>query len=296
MNATLRHWLTLFLLAAVWGSSFILIKRGLYAADGTALFCPLQVGALRISIAGLFLLPIALRKTKLLKFGKIRYFLLAGLCGNAIPAFLFATAQSKIPSSLAGMLNATVPLFSLSIAYFVFRVKIKNTQWLGMLLGLAAAFGLLFLGESIRGKAFNPIYPAMVLIATFLYAVNLNIVKHYLKDQSAVAITSVALMLVMPIGLTVLAFTDFGDKLQTMPGAWSALGAIALLAIFGTALALILFNRLVQETNTLFASSVTYLIPVVAVIWGLLDGETVTFMQVGCIAAMLGGVLLINRG
>jgi len=295
MTASLRQWLTLFLLAAVWGSSFILIKRGLYAPDGSVLFSPLQVGALRISIAGLFLLPIALRKTKLLKFGKIRFFLLAGLCGNALPAFLFATAQSKIPSSLAGMLNATVPLFSLLMAYFVFRVKIKNGQWFGMFLGLAAAFGLLFLGESVRGKSFDPIYPALVLVATFLYAVNLNIVKHYLSDQSAVAITSVALMLVMPIGVVVLGFTDFTQKMETMPGAWGALGAIALLAILGTALALILFNRLVQETNTLFASSVTYLIPVVAVIWGLFDGETVSVLQVGCIAAMLVGVLLINR-
>lgn len=295
MGASIRHWLILVLLAAVWGSSFILIKRGLYTDDGSMLYTPAQVGALRITIAGLFLLPLALRNLQKLKFGKFRIFLLAGLCGNALPAFLFALAQTKIPSSLSGMLNSTVPLFSLLMAYFVFHVKIRSSQWLGMLIGLGAAIGLLSFGESVTGDNLNIWYASLILVATFLYAVNLNIIKHYLSEHSALAITSLSLMMVAPIGIITLSFTDIDSTLTTNPSALAGLGYITILAIGGTALALILFNRLVQETNTLFASTVTYLLPIVAVVWGVFDGETVNAEQVCCVGCMLLGVWLINR-
>ncbi len=243
------------------------MKRGLFAEDHTALFSGTQVGAMRIVIAALFMAPIALRRTKLLKNGKMKYFLAIGLFGNAIPAFLFATAQTKIPSALAGMLNALVPIFSLLIAVFVFKVKVRNWQIGGIAIGILATIGLVWGSGQLAGADINLGYAMLVVLATLCYAISLNVMKQFLQNDPAVAITSLALLLVSPIGFAVLFSTDFVDKMTYLPGAWYGFAAIAVLAILGTALALVLFNKLVQDTNTLFASSVTYLIPIVAIFW-----------------------------
>jgi drug/metabolite transporter (DMT)-like permease len=272
-----------------------LIKRGLFTPDHTALFTGTQVGALRIVVAALFLSPIAVRRLGLLKNGKLKYFLTIGLFGNAIPAFLFATAQTKIPSALAGMLNAMVPIFSLLIAVFVFHVKVRRWQVVGIVAGLFASFGLVAGSGQLAGADIQYGYALLVVLATFCYAVSLNTMKQFLQNEPAVAITSLALLLVSPIGFGILFSTDFVFKMNHMPGAWYGFGAIAVLAILGTAIALVLFNKLVQDTNTLFASSVTYLIPIVAIGWGLSDGETVSLIQIICALVMLAGILLINR-
>jgi drug/metabolite transporter (DMT)-like permease len=290
-----RHWFILVLLALIWGSSFILIKRGLFDSGGQELFTGSQVGALRVVIAALFMLPLAIPKMKLLRNGRWKFFLAVGLFGNAIPAFLFANAQTHIPSALAGMLNAMVPIFSMLIAVFIFHVKVKWTQVLGIFLGLFSAAGILLAAGGFQGVDIHPGYSLLVVLATLCYAISLNVIKQFLQDEPAVAITGLALVLVSPLGILVLLSTDFAERLSHLDGALKGLGAVTLLAVFGTALALILFNRLVQQTNTLFASSVTYLIPLVAVLWGVFDGEFINETQVLCGVAMLFGIVLINR-
>ncbi len=292
---SLKNWLILIALAITWGSSFILMKRGLFAADHTELFSGTQVGSLRIIIAALFMAPIALSRLSLLKNGKLKFFLAIGLFGNAIPAFLFATAQTEIPSALAGMLNALVPVFSLLIAVFVFKVRVKNLQIVGIVVGLLAAIGLVVGSGKLAGAEIHFGFALLVVLATLCYAISLNTMKQFLQNEPAVAITSLALLLVSPIGFVALFSTDFLDKMETLPGAWYGLGSIAILAVLGTAIALVLFNKLVQDTNTLFASSVTYLIPIVAIGWGLLDGERLSAIQIGCALVMLAGIALINR-
>ncbi len=250
---------------------------------------------MRIVFAGLFLAPIAIRNLKLLRKGRFWFFLIVGTCGNALPAFLFATAQTHIPSALAGMLNATVPLFSLLIAYFIFKVNVNKWQIIGLFIGLFAAIGLLI---SSGGTSDTPVkigYAALVLVATLCYAISLNTIKQYLKVESAIAITSLALLMVIPAGIIILLSTDFIPRLSANEYAIQGVGAVAILGIIGTALALILFNQLVKDTNTIFASSVTYLIPLVAIGWGLIDNEVISFGQIGFALIMLGGVILINR-
>ncbi len=279
----------------VWGSSFILIKRGLFTPQGTTLFSGIQVGALRIVFAAMFMLPFVWKYLKLLKKDNILPFLVVGFCGNAIPSLLFATAQTEIPSALAGMLNGMVPLFSLLIAFFVFHVKVKSWQVAGLLLGLFASIGLMLnSGGEIPGEI-NIWYALLVVLATICYAISLNTIKQYLQEESTIAITGVALIIVCPLGLGLLYATDFIETAQQVDGAWMGIGSIALLAVFGTALALLLFNKLVQETNTIFASSVTYLIPLVAISWGISDGEEFNFAQIAFAGLMLGGIVLINR-
>lgn len=221
--------------------------------------------------------------------------LVVGLCGNAIPAVLFAVAQTKIPSSLAGMLNAMVPLFSLIIAFFIFKVKVKSWQVAGLFLGLFSSIGLLyFSGNGLEGEIHLG-FALLVVLATLCYAISLNTIKQYLQNESAIAITGIALLLVSPLGIGVLLASDTISTVQQHESALTALGAVSILAVFGTALSLMLFNKLVQDTNTIFASSVTYLIPVVAIGWGIIDGEHINTIQILCVFTMLAGIVLINR-
>ena len=295
-GATVRQWTLLFLIAAIWGSSFILIKRGLFTVDGQKLFSPIQVGALRIVIAALFMVPLVIKKLSPLKNGKIKFLLLVGLFGNGIPAFLFAMAQTEIPSALAGMLNALVPVFSMLIALVVFGVAIRRFQILGVGIGLSGATGLVLGAGGIEGGDINLWYAGLIVLATICYAISLNVIKQFLQNESSVAITGIALIMVSPAGLAVLIASDFFAVLANVEGAPMGLAAIALLAVLGTAIALIVFNKLVQETNTVFASSVTYLIPLVAIGWGLADGESLNLWQGLSALVMLGGIFLINRG
>lgn len=292
---TFRNWGSLLILAGIWGSSFILIKRGLFTPAGEELFTSSQVGALRILIAALFMLPFALKNVRLLKNGKAVFFLAVGLFGNAIPAFLFARAQTEISSALAGMLNSLVPLFSLIIAFFIFKVHVKRLQVMGLFLGLISAIGLVYFSGDVVESPGNIWYAILVVIATLCYAVSLNTIKQYLQNESAVGITALALLLVSPIGAIVLINGDFQERVVSSPDALYGLGAIATLAMIGTAIALIIFNKLVQDTNTLFASSVTYLIPLVAILWGIADGEKLEITQIFFAASMLTGIFLINR-
>jgi len=291
----LKNWGFLVVLACIWGSSFILIKRGLYAPDGTELFSSVQVGALRIVIAAIFMLPLSLKSLKILYSKKIRVFIVVGLFGNALPAFLFAIAQTKISSALAGMLNALVPLFSLLIAFFIFKVRVRYWQVAGLFIGLMAAIGLVYFSGADMDGSSNNWYALLVVAATLCYAISLNTIKQYLHDESAVNITGLALLLVSPIGIFFLVTTGFYTTLTETQGSYYGLGAIALLAIIGTALALIIFNKLVQDTSAIFASSVTYLVPLVAILWGIADGEELQFLQIVCAFVMLGGIFLINR-
>jgi drug/metabolite transporter (DMT)-like permease len=285
----------LFLTAVIWGSSFILIKRGLFTADGQELFTPLQVGAMRILFAALFMLPFVTNRFQTLKNGKFKYLLAVGVFGNGIPAFLFAIAQTELPSALAGMLNALVPVFSMLIGLAVFGVRIKLLQALGVFIGLGSAVGLILSTGQIDGSTINISYALLVVAATICYAISLNIIKQYLQEESAISITGLALVLVSPVGLVILLSTDFTSRVNSIDGAWSGVGAISILAILGTAIALMVFNKMVKETSTIFASSVTYLIPLIAIIWGLLDGENLVTSQVVCALTMLGGIFLINR-
>jgi drug/metabolite transporter (DMT)-like permease len=292
--AELKHWGMLFTTAAIWGSSFILIKRGLFTSDGQELFSPLQVGAMRIVIAALFMLPIVLKSFKKLKNGKFKYLLAVGVFGNGIPAFLFALAQTEIPSALAGMLNALVPIFSMMIGLAFFKIRIKLLQASGVIIGLGSAIGLVLSGGEMDGNMHLG-YALLVVGATICYAISLNVIKQFLYEESAIAITGLALVLVSPVGLAILLSTDFFNTINEIEGAGTGIGSISILAILGTAIALMVFNKMVKETTTIFASSVTYLIPLVAILWGLADGETLSIGQISCALLMLGGIFLINR-
>lgn len=283
------QWATLLLLALVWGSSFILMKRGLES------FSNQQVAAYRIVVSFLMLLPIAWRHIKQLK-GKYLYPLLAvGLLGNCFPAFLFTKAQTGLDSSFAGMLNALVPLFALLIGTFFFRMKMHRMQGIGVAIGLLGAAGL-FLANGIAGLEINLGYGIYIIIATVFYGITLNVIKKHLHDLNATALTSLAFLLIGPPTCIYLFMSGFFSSLKMHDTSMMTnLMYVTILGIFGTGLAVILFNKLIKHTTTLFAASVTYLVPIVAIFWGILDGEALTVYHFLWMSVIIIGVYLINR-
>jgi drug/metabolite transporter (DMT)-like permease len=288
LNKPAIQWLLLLLLAFVWGSSFILMKRGLES------FNNLQVASLRIVIAYLFLLPIALKNIRKIKGKYWGYLLIAGLLGNGIPAFLFTTAQTEISSSLTGMLNSLVPLFTVLVGLIGFGLTLRVKRFAGVLLGLAGAIGLLSVQGFDVGDG-NQAYALLVILATICYATNINFIKTYLGPINSIDITSFGFFFLGPPTLIYLLMSDFNDILTNDPNAFQNLFYIALLSIFGTALAVILFNILIKKVSAVYASSVTYIIPVFALMWGFIDGEVIKPMHIFWISIILSGIYIVNR-
>jgi drug/metabolite transporter (DMT)-like permease len=279
----------LIILTLIWGTSFILIKQGL------KIFAPDEVGALRVASAALFLLPAALVRIKELTKDNYWKLFLSGMMGIFIPAFLFAIAQTRMDSSVAGMLNTLTPIFTLLIGAIIFQQKFKTLAVVGILLGFVGAILLMFARSGGSLGAIN-VFALLILVACILYGSNLNFIKYKITDLKALTITSVSLLLISPLAVIYLfGFTDFVTKVQTVEGAWKACGFVVLLGVMSTAIATFLFNRLVKISTPIFASSVTYLMPIVAVGWGLLDGESLGIGHFIGMAAVIVGVYLSNR-
>ena len=288
-NPRSTSYVLLGLLTLIWGTSFILIKQGL------KVFAPDEVGALRVAAASVFIAPIAITRISTIQPGSYWKLFASGMMGIFIPSFLFATAQTRMESSVAGMLNTLTPLFTMIIGAFVFRQRVSGFAIAGIIIGLAGTIliSLSRSGGSIVG--FNA-FALLPVLACVFYASNLNFVKFSIIDLPAITITSGSLLLIGPLALIyLLAFTPFTEKLTTQEDAWRAFGYVALLGLMSTALATVLFNKLVKISTPLFTSSVTYLIPIVGVMWGVLDGEQLQTGHFIGMAAIIGGVYLANR-
>ncbi len=276
-------------LSLIWGTSFILIKQGL------KVFSPDMLGALRVTAAAIFLLPLALPRLKELKPGDHFKLLMSGLMGIFIPAFLFAFAQTKLNSSLAGILNTLSPLWTMIIGAMFFTQRFRGYAIIGIIISF---FGAVLLALSRSGgtiTGFN-VYALLIVAACALYGANLNWVKFKIHDLGSITITSVSLLFIGPLAALYLFFaTDFTVVLTTNPGAWKAFGFIVLLALMSTAIAGLLFNKLLRISSPLYTSSVTYIMPIVAVVWGVIDGEQLLLGHFIGMAAILGGVYLANR-
>ena len=279
-------WSLLSLLAVIWGSSFILVKKSL------AVFDPSQVGSLRIVAAFCFFLPFFLTNLKKIPMDKLPMFLVVGCLGNLVPAYLFSLAGSKLDSGVSGALNSTTPLFTLIVGGLFFGNTITSRQTVGILLGFAGALILILVGAN--GFDING-YALYVILATVMYGFNLNITKKYLTglDLSPFLITATIFMTIGPVAIAVLFSGDFIVKAQTPEARYPLLFSV-LLGVLGSAVAMVLFNRLIQITSAVLASSVTYLIPIVAILWGILDDEAIQFQHFVGVGIILIGVYLVN--
>ncbi len=265
------------------------MKKGLVALS------PGEVAALRVTVAGLLLLPIALVKVREVKAGQLYKLFFSGLLGVFIPAFLFATAQQHIDSSVAGILNTLSPLWTMIMGAIFYQQIFRRPAVVGILVGLLGTVLLMVSRSGASVTGFNG-YGLLIVIACALYGFNLNFIKFKITGLGSVTITSISIALIGPLGAIYLfGFTDFVHTLETVPGAWTSASYVALLALMGTAIAVLIFNKLVRMTTPLYASTVTYIMPIVSVMWGVLDGEKLYLSHFIGMAAILGGVYLANR-
>jgi drug/metabolite transporter (DMT)-like permease len=297
MHREWKSWLMLAVLACIWGSSFILMKRGMQTPSGEAIYSDTQVASLRMLIAGLIMLPFGLWSLRKIKRPKqVLSLIVVGFSGNFFPAFLFTFAETELSSGLAGMLNSFTPFFTLMIGAVFFRQQLKWRQSIGLLLAFCGIVLLIMKGSAIENNGSWYHIGALVL-ATFMYGLSLNTIKHTLADDfKAWEITALAFTFVaIPAGCATF-FTGTFSTMQTNPHAWNGLGYIAVLSIMGTCLALLIFNRIIALTSAVFASSVTYFIPFVAVaLGGLLNHESFHWLQLVAMLVVLAGVYLAGR-
>ncbi|MDY0090749.1 MAG: DMT family transporter [Flavobacteriaceae bacterium] len=274
----------LIILALVWGSSFILIKRGLTALT------PFQLGSLRMLLAALFLVIIGFRSIRHIQLRHWKYLVLTAFFGTFAPAYLFSYAQTEISSSISAILNSLTPLNTLIIGIIMFQLDFQRRQIIGVGIGLIGSLLLVLNGANNHPEQ-NYFYAFFVVIASVCYAFNVNFIKTYLSDLNPLSITTGNFLVLLIPATIILYFSGFFE-ISHQPQVKEAIGYVALLGIVGTALANILFFKLIKISSPVFASSVTYLIPVVAFLWGLLDNESLTFIQLIGAMIVLAGVYL----
>ena len=276
-------------LALIWGSSFILMKNALKVYSAS------QVATMRMFFSFLFLLPLTIRNFHKVPVKFLLMITLVGLLGNGLPAILFANAQTKLSSSTAGVLNSLTPLFTLIIGVAFFKQYFSSTKITGVVIGMIGAI-VLIVFKANGSIETNYQYGSYIFLATLCYAWSVNLIKNYLHELPAIAISSMALLFIGPAyGYYLFAHTDFIYTTMHEVGAGQALGFVLLLALFGTAISLVLFNKLVQITTPVYAASVTYLIPIVALFWGFIDGEPISYIQLIGLVGILVGVYLANK-
>lgn len=288
----LQSWILFLLLCLIWGSSFILMKFGMFDLTGMPLLSAWQVASLRIFSAGLVLLPFAYRAQKKVPGGLRWYIFLSGVLGSFVPAYLFCIAETRIDSALAGTLNSLTPIFSMLVAIFMYGAKLPITKIFGILVGFA---GCIILFISKRQEPVAQIgFALFVVLATVFYGLNVNMVQHRLKEVGSLNIAALAFgYLTLPSAIVLWATGYFNLPLLTQEYV-AATSAAATLGMVGTAVASVIFYKLVKLSGVIFSSLVTYGIPFIALAWGFYYGESISAAQIVALMVILGGVYLAN--
>lgn len=287
MPRTWIHWILFCSLCVIWGSSFFLMKEGLLQLTAY------QVASIRMISAGMVLLPFVKKAWQSIPKQQVSKVILSGLLGSFFPAYLFCMAETKIDSALAGILNALTPLFTLLVGILFFGLQARFIQIMGTIIGFIGLCMLMLSGTGFQWG--NISYSLLVLLATLLYGINVNMVGRYMQGIGALDIAALAfVLLIVPSGF-ILVSTRFFQLNFSSPAVFRSVGAATILGIGGTAVASILFYMLVKRAGAVFASMVTYGIPFVAVAWGLLRNEHINAHQVFCLLIILVGVYLVNR-
>lgn len=287
MPARELKWVLMTVVALIWGSSFILIKRGL---DGLN---PFQLGSLRMIFAALFLLLIGFRTLPKIPREKWKYIVLTALLGSFLPAYLFAIAETQIGSSISAILNSLTPLNTLILGVLIFKLDFQRNQMIGIGIGFIGSLMLVLSGAG-NNPGENYYYAIFVLVATVCYAANVNLIKRYLSDLSPLTISTGNFTAMLIPALVILFCSGFFETAH-LPQVQQSVGFVMILGVLGTGVANLIFFRVIQMSTPVFASSVTYLIPIVAFFWGLIDNESLTPVQLVGAAVILFGVYLSGK-
>lgn len=289
MNNQQQKWLYLILLSLVWGSSFILMKKALIGLT------PIQVGALRMIFTAIFLLLVAFPSLKKIQKKHYKHIVYTALAGTFIPGFLFAFAITNIDSSIVSILNSLTPFYTLILGAMIFGFAFKSAQLFGILIGLVGTLILILNGASLNPNQ-NYWYAFLIIVGSVGYALNANIIKKYLNDVSALSIVTGNFLVLLVPAIIVLCFTDFFVTFDLKNEVlMESIGYLAILSVVGTGIAKTIYNKLVHISDPIFSSSVAYLIPLVAIFWGFLDGEKLSYLQIVSGIIILFGVYMVNK-
>jgi len=283
-----NKWVFLALLSLIWGSSFILIKKGLVGLSA------LQLGSLRIIFSSFFLLLIYWKRVYTIHFIEWKWIIISAFIGSFFPAFLFAFAETEIDSSVASVLNSIVPLNTLIIGVLIFNIKSSAKQFMGVFIGFIGATLLIISGININPDQ-NYLYAGLVIICSFLYALNVNIIKKYLQHMSAVTLAVGHFSVIFAPAILIFCFSDFRITSLHLAEVQLSIFYVLILALFATAIAKILFNKLIQISSPVFASSVTYSMLIVSILWGIVDGEKFSIYQLLSTLVIVLGILLTSK-
>ena len=284
----MKKWIYLVSLSLIWGSSFILIKKALIGLT------PTQLGSLRIIFSSIIIFAFAWNTLKIISKKEWKWIIISAFLGSFFPAFLFAFAETEIDSSIASVLNSLVPLNTVIIGAIVFKIASSKKQIIGVIVGFIGTYLLIDRGIQLNPDQ-NYLYAGLVILCSFLYGFNVNIIKKYLNDVPAVTIAAGHFSVIFIPAIIIFLLSGFNYDQIHDPNTMRSIGYVLILSIFGTALAKVLFNKLVQMSTAVFASSVTYSLLIVSLFWGILDGELFSFNQLMATMLIVLGVLLSSR-
>ena len=284
----LDKWFYLIALSLIWGSSFILIKKGLIGLEAS------QLGSLRIIFSSIFIFIIAWRKIFTIKRIEWKWITISAFLGSFFPAFLFAFAEKEIDSSVASIINSIVPLNTLILGMIIFKFESTKRQIIGVLIGFFGTYLLISSGLKLNPNQ-NYNYAGLVILCSFLYALNVNIIKKHLQHLSALTITVGHFTAIIFPAILVFLFSDFEFSSLEKDEVKTSIFYVFILALFGTALAKIIFNKLIKISSPVFASSVTYSMLIVSIFWGIVDGEKFSIHQLIATLIIVFGVILTNK-
>ena len=284
----LNKWFYLIALSLIWGSSFILIKKALVGLEAS------QLGSLRIIFSSIFIFLIAWRNIFTIKKIEWKWITISAFLGSFFPAFLFAFAEKEIDSSVASIINSIVPLNTLVLGMIIFKIESTKRQIIGVLIGFFGTYLLISSGLKLNPNQ-NYNYAGLVILCSFLYALNVNIIKKYLQHLSALTITVGHFTAIIFPAILVFLFSDFEFSSLEKDEVKTSIFYVFILALFGTALAKIIFNKLIKISSPVFASSVTYSMLIVSIFWGIVDGEKFSIYQLIATLIIVFGVILTNK-
>lgn len=274
-----NRWFLFIIISLTWGSSFILVKKSLIG------FSPYEIGAIRVAVSGLLLSFIGLPAIFKMPRKTLSWVIVAGFFGNFLPMFLFPIAQQKVSSSLAGILDALFPMFVLAFGFIFFGIKSRWSQVLGAVIGFLGAASLIYFSE-VNTDSSQFWYAMIVVLAGASYGINALIIKERIPNLSSMKLTAAVFTFWAIPSIIILYFTGIFANFEMTPERTEAMGYLGFLSVFGTAVAMSLYYKLIQITSPVFASTVSYVLPVIAVMWGILDGEKFTYWY------LIGGVLI----
>ena len=288
MNDYKKKWFYLAILSLIWGSSFILIKKGLVGLNSV------QLASLRMIFAASVIYIYSYNSIKKIPKKSWKWIVITAYLGTFFPVYLISYGQTEIESGLASIITTVTPINTLIIGIIFFSLTFSIKQLLGLFIGLVGAVLLLYEASETNLNS-NIYFSFFIYLTTVGYAASVNLIKKYLTNIPPEAVTAGIFLSISPPAIIVLYFSDFTDLNFQDPLILKSMFFVLVLGVFGSAIAQTLFNKFVKISSPIFASAVTYTMPVVAIFWALIDGEILSIMQFFATAIILIGVYLVNK-